>query len=109
TVPYQERGVATGSIMFYRYLGQSLGAAIFGALANAVLRQRLRDAPATLHGRLPHGIDQVTPSIVGHRLSPPALSYLRHAMDAATSRVYVALTVCVLLTVLALVAVTPRR
>ena len=109
TVPYQERGVATGSIMFYRYLGQSLGAAIFGALANAVLRGRLRDAPSALQGRLPHGIDQVTPSIVGHRLSPPALSYLRHAMDAATSRVYVALTVCVLLTVLALVAVTPRQ
>jgi EmrB/QacA subfamily drug resistance transporter len=109
TVRHSERGTATGSIMFCRYLGQSLGAAVFGAIANATLRHRLHDAPTTLHGRLPHSINGVTSAIVGNRLGPDALRYLRHAMDAATARVYVAIAVAVVLTLLALVAVAPRR
>lgn len=109
TVPYRQRGTATGSIMFTRYLGQSLGAAIFGAIANSTLRHRLQDAPAHLHGSLPQGIDQVTPDIVGHRLSPDALNYLQHAMYAATSHVYLALTVCAVLTLLAVLLVVPRK
>lgn len=38
TVGWSERGVVTGGAMFSRFLGQSLGAAIFGAVANTVLR-----------------------------------------------------------------------
>jgi hypothetical protein len=34
--------------MFCRYLGQSLGAAIFGAIFNAALTGKLRGAPALI-------------------------------------------------------------
>ncbi|MFC7220469.1 MFS transporter [Streptomyces polyrhachis] len=37
TVSWEERGTATGSVLFCRQLGQSVGAALFGALANAAL------------------------------------------------------------------------
>jgi hypothetical protein len=50
------RGVVTGTVMFCRYLGQSLGAAIFGAIFNAALSGKLHAAPGPLRHRLP---DQV--------------------------------------------------
>lgn len=53
TVSWGQRGVVTGTVMFSRYLGQSLGAAIFGAIFNATLASRLRQAPGALHTRLP--------------------------------------------------------
>jgi EmrB/QacA subfamily drug resistance transporter len=50
TVPWEERGVATGTIMFSRNLGQALGAAVLGAVANGVIQQRGGDHtdPATI-------------------------------------------------------------
>lgn len=108
TVGREQRGVATGSVMFARYLGQSLGAAIFGAVANSVLRAQLHAAPHALRPRLPPSVDQITPAITGHRLAPDALDYLRHAMSDATAHVYFVLTCCAVLTVLALF-VAPRR
>jgi len=41
-VPWQQRGAATSSCMFLRFVGQSLGAAAFGAVLNFTL---LREAP----------------------------------------------------------------
>lgn len=38
TVGWNERGTITGGAMFARFLGQSLGAAVFGAITNSVLR-----------------------------------------------------------------------
>lgn len=38
TVGWAERGTITGGAMFSRFLGQSLGAAVFGAVTNTVLR-----------------------------------------------------------------------
>ncbi|WP_148302188.1 MDR family MFS transporter [Tomitella biformata] len=38
TVGWSERGTITGGAMFARFLGQSLGAAVFGAITNSVLR-----------------------------------------------------------------------
>ena len=45
---WEQRGVVTGAVMFSRYLGQSLGAAIFGAVFNAAILHRLASAPPTL-------------------------------------------------------------
>lgn len=39
TVGWDRRGTVTGGLMFSRFLGQSLGAAVFGAVANTVLRR----------------------------------------------------------------------
>lgn len=108
TVSREQRGVATGSVTFARYLGQSLGAAVFGAVANATLRQRLGGAPQALRAHLPGSVDAITPAIERHRLEPTALDYLRHAMNSATSHVYLCLVACAVLTAVAL-TVAPRK
>lgn len=38
TVPWRERGVATGTFMFARSIGSALGVAVYGAIYNAQLR-----------------------------------------------------------------------
>jgi Arabinose efflux permease len=50
SVPWQERGVATGAIMFLRNAGSAVGAAVAGAIANAVVGARGGDPddPATI-------------------------------------------------------------
>jgi len=50
TVGWGERGTITGGLMYSRFLGQSIGAACFGGVANTVLRQHGGAArPAALH------------------------------------------------------------
>jgi len=39
-VSWEERGVVTGTILFSRSLGQAIGAAVLGAIANAVIADR---------------------------------------------------------------------
>lgn len=41
SVTWQHRGVATGSTMFARSVGSAIGVAVFGAIANAVVADRL--------------------------------------------------------------------
>jgi EmrB/QacA subfamily drug resistance transporter len=48
SVPWQQRGAATSSTMFLRFLGQSLGTAIFGAALTAGLQWRTPDAAGVL-------------------------------------------------------------
>jgi EmrB/QacA subfamily drug resistance transporter len=45
-VPWHQRGAATSSCMFLRFVGQSLGAAAFGAVLNLTM---LREAPDAVH------------------------------------------------------------
>ncbi len=49
SVGWEERGAATASIMFMRVLGQSLGAAIFGAIVNLGLSERLPHAGSAVN------------------------------------------------------------
>jgi len=43
-VPWHQRGAATSSCMFLRFVGQSLGAASFGAVLNLTLLHNAPDA-----------------------------------------------------------------
>ena len=43
-VPWHQRGAATSSVMFLRFVGQSLGAASFGAVLNLTLLRMASDA-----------------------------------------------------------------
>jgi hypothetical protein len=45
-VPWHQRGAATSSCMFLRFVGQSLGAAAFGAVLNLTI---LRESPEAVH------------------------------------------------------------
>jgi EmrB/QacA subfamily drug resistance transporter len=108
SVPHSERGVATGSLMFCRFLGQSLGAAVFGAVVNGTLGARLDSAPAGLRPALPAGVDGIEPAIETRRVGGPALEYLREALDAATHHLYATLTVVGVLAAVVLL-LAPRR
>jgi EmrB/QacA subfamily drug resistance transporter len=48
SVGWRQRGVATGANMFGRSLGSALGVAVFGAIANGVVRSRTGDTPSDL-------------------------------------------------------------
>lgn len=115
TVGWGQRGVVTGTVMFCRYLGQSLGAAIFGAIFNAALGGKLHAAPGALHHRLPDQVSGVAaalarPQAPGHQPAGPAAGdYLRAALATATAHVYAALTVVAALTFAGALLIMPRR
>ena len=55
SVGWQQRGVATGATLFARSIGSAVGVAVFGAVANSVVRGRLGHEPDSLEG-LPPGV-----------------------------------------------------
>jgi EmrB/QacA subfamily drug resistance transporter len=111
TVTWEQRGVVTGSIMFCRYLGQSLGAAIFGAVFNAAILHRLRSAPAALQGRLPHQVNAVSAALgrPGALSGTAAGRYLRQAISAGAHDVYLGLAGVAVATLAVIIAIIPRR
>ncbi|MEU1225437.1 MFS transporter [Streptomyces sp. NPDC005828] len=93
TVPYEERGTTTASVLFCRQVGQSIGAALFGAIANGVLAARL-GADTDL--------DQLAHSLA-------ATDETRRAVDAAVDWVYLGAAGAAALALLALLTLAPRR
>lgn len=106
-VGWEQRGVVTGANMFCRYLGQSLGAAAFGAIFNASLSTQLAAAPTGLWTDLPHGVNTVISALQGGRLAPASEDYLRQAIYAATHHIYLGLAIGAVL-ILLIVLATPR-
>ena len=96
-VPWNKRGVVTGANMFSRYLGQSIGAAIFATVFNAALSNKLIHAPDDLQGKLP-GVNKVIETLQSHEASENTTFYLREAFFAATKYVYAGMTIFALLT-----------
>lgn len=107
TVDWRNRGVVTGANMFSRFLGQSFGVAVFGAIFNASLGARLASAPAVLSDRLPTDINQVMGALQGTSEASAARAYLRHAIYDATHHLYIGLLIVALLT-LVVVLIIPR-
>lgn len=88
------RGVATGSLMFSRQLGQTFGASLFGALSSLSLRHRLGPAAVTAgHGSAALA---VSPAVTNS-------AQYRGAVNAATHSVFVGVLV-VSITTMVLVA-----
>ncbi|WP_257002410.1 MFS transporter [Streptomyces sp. WZ.A104] len=107
TVGWSERGTTTASVLFCRQVGQSVGAALFGAVANGVLAARLLDAPAP---GLPDDLDAVARTLEDPgALSAVATDYLRRAVDAAVDHVYLGAAGAAALALLALITLAPRR
>ncbi|MEJ0018566.1 MAG: MDR family MFS transporter [Acetobacteraceae bacterium] len=78
SVPWQQRGAATSSVMFLRCLGQAMGAAVLGA---AVLLSLQAAAPGTSHT-----LYQLMAPVRRAELSPPVLMHLAGiAANAITS------------------------
>ncbi|MGW8888333.1 MFS transporter [Streptomyces sp. NPDC055749] len=107
TVGWSERGTTTASVLFCRQVGQSVGAALFGAVANGVLASRLADAPVP---GLPGDLDAISHALGDPgSLSAAATDYLRRAVDAAVDYVYIGAAGAAVLALLVLVFVAPRR
>lgn len=108
SVDWYGRGVVTGANMFTRLLGESLGAAIFGAVFNTRLSAYLHQAPAHLAAQLPDHVDQVLSSGRQGELARQAADYLQQAIHMAMHSLYISLAIVVVLTCLAVV-IMPRR
>ncbi|MEU6078988.1 MDR family MFS transporter [Streptomyces sp. NPDC047108] len=110
SVGWAERGTATASVLFNRQIGQSVGAALFGAVANATLAGRLAEAPAAIRRDLPDSLDSVSHALEHPgTLSDTAADYLRRAVDAAVDHVYVGAAAAAALAFLVLLLLAPRR
>lgn len=107
SVEWRQRGVVTGANIFSRYLGQSIGAAIFGAIFNSSIAARLAHAPQVLRSDLPVDVNAVIGALHHRQLRAATYDYLREAIFAATHRVYLGLAAFAIIT-LVLVWLTPR-
>lgn len=108
SVDWRRRGVVTGGNMFSRYLGQSFGVAVFGAIFNTTLDARLERAPAALRDQLPRQLDGVMTALQIPGGSTAAESWLRHSIFVATHNLYLGLVVVAVIT-MGVVLTIPRR
>ena len=69
SVDWSQRGVATGANMFMRILGQSTGAALFGAVVNFGVARRLPGAGDAVNRLLEPGLRQTLGADELHRLT----------------------------------------
>ncbi|MEU5533175.1 MFS transporter [Streptomyces sp. NPDC020362] len=96
TVGWAERGTTTASVLFCRQSGQTIGAAVFGAVANGVLAARLGGAS---------DLDSVTRGLD----SGTAPEATRRAVADAVHAVYVGASCAAALAFLVLLVLAPRR
>ncbi|MHB9753308.1 MDR family MFS transporter [Streptomyces sp. BYX5S] len=92
TVGWAERGTATASVLFYRQIGQTVGAAVFGAVANGVISARLGSGS---------DLDSV--------VRDSGADTVRRAVDAAVDWVYVGAACAAGAALLVLLTLAPRR
>ncbi|WP_367322586.1 MFS transporter [Streptomyces sp. HUAS ZL42] len=96
TVGWSERGTTTASVLFCRQTGQTIGASVFGAVANGVLAARLGGAS---------DLDSVTRTLDDGR-APEAT---RRAIADAVHAVYLGAAGAAALAFLVLLFLAPRR
>ncbi len=108
TIGWERRGVVTATNMFSRSLGSAIGAAMFGAIANATLANRFADPPAGVAADLPSGVDATSIVLDGHGEATPTTAFVRDALTDATHHVFLAMFVVAVLSVFALLLM-PRR
>lgn len=107
TVVWEQRGTVTGTSMFSRYFGQSLGAAIFATIFNAVLTDRIDNAPANLQAELP-GVNQVVEVLQANQAVSEVSLFLRQAFFDATHQVYFGMVIAAIITLIILL-LTPAK
>jgi EmrB/QacA subfamily drug resistance transporter len=100
SVPWRQRGAATSSSLFMRFVGQSAGAAMCGAVLNASM---LRRDPGALH-TVERLLDPPTRLAMG----PAELSHLTEVMAGALQNAYLLATGFAVLTLLIACAMPAR-
>lgn len=98
-VGWNRRGVVTGSNMFSRMLGSTLGVAVFGSLVNATLVGWFKKTPSAIRALLPKGI--TASSIVSgsptSRIPARAMHYVEHGLYLGIHRIFLGLLIAGLL------------
>ena len=109
-VGWDRRGVVTGANMFCRSIGSAVGAAVFGASANASLSHRFDHPPAALAGQLPHSADAASLLLGGHGPSRTSAAgeYVRQALSAAAHDVFIGVVLLAVLGVACLMLMPHR-
>jgi EmrB/QacA subfamily drug resistance transporter len=107
-VGWDRRGVVTGTNLFSRSLGSAVGAAVFGAIANATLANRFANPPAEVAGHLPPSVDATSLVLGGHTDDSPVARFVRGALADATHDVFLGLLAVAALSVVALLLM-PRK
>jgi EmrB/QacA subfamily drug resistance transporter len=105
-VGWERRGVVTGANMFARSLGSAVGAAIFGAIANATLSARFADPPPEVAGRIP--ADAGADGLILDAGTGPVGDFVRGALFDASRHVFVGLVVLAVVGLFA-VLLLPRK
>jgi MFS family permease len=109
TVDWDRRGVVTATNMFSRSLGSAVGAAVFGAIANATLAGRFAHPPAEMAGHLPPSADATSLVLGGHTAKQTSTTnFVRGALFDATHHVFLGLVAVAALGVMALLLM-PRH
>lgn len=110
-VGWDRRGVVTGTNMFARSMGSAMGAAVFGAIANATIAGHLAHPPAAVaHALGRNGIDATSLVLGGHVPTGDlrVAGFVRDALYAASHHVFVSLLVLSVF-IGAAVLLMPRR
>jgi EmrB/QacA subfamily drug resistance transporter len=102
-VGWERRGVVTGTNMFFRSMGSALGAAAFGAIANATLVHAYDHAPFDAVGG--HDVDATTKYLA---TPGPVADFARDALYQASHHVFIGLAVSTALITAALMLI-PRQ
>lgn len=103
-VSWQQRGVVTGANVFSRNLGQSLGAAVFGAIFNSSLLQQMKSAPPGF----PASTKNIMEIFQTPGLSESSKTFLRDAINTSMHHIYWGLIFFTLLIFLCLYLVPHR-
>src|SRR5690606_6379379 len=106
-VSWNRRGVVTGASMFFRYFGQTLGAALFAAVFNSVLLMAFKKAPSGMAGVLPE-TNRVIEALQSPETSSDLQLFLQSGFHSAIHYVYIGLLISAGMTFFILLA-TPSR
>ncbi len=104
-VEWERRGVVTGAIIFARNLGQSLGAAIFGAIFNNSFAQQVGRS----HEKISKDINDVLDTLKLPDLPGNTRRFLEQAISTSTQHIYFGLTIFAILTLLCIYIVPKSR
>lgn len=103
-VDWKQRGMVTGSNLFARNLGASLGASIMGAIFNHAFTSQLKEAPSYAK-EIPTDILKAFHS---ENLSREVREFIKNAMNSTMHEVYIALFIFSLF-ILIFIFFVPRR
>ncbi len=96
-VGWEQRGVVTGMVIFCRNLGQSVGAAVFGAIFNNSFQSQMNTAPPEFIEKT----ENILEIIKNPAVSEAKKLFLQQAVNISTSHIYIGLVIFSILTMIA--------